>query len=153
MRDQHEGERIIGQILLQPVAGFQIQVIGRLVQQQQVRLFEQQFGQRDAHLPAAGEFLGAALPIGMREPEPGQHRSHLRLDGVAVARAKLAVQLMKTVGHLRVFGAGRIELRHLVRQLLHLLFHVCSDGEDRHAFGEHACGRRATGRPAAGSRR
>ena len=89
VRDQHEGERVIGQVLLQPVAGFQIQVIGGLVQQQQVRFFEQQLGQRDAHLPAAGKFLGALVPLLVREPEPGEHGAHLRFDGVAVARYEI----------------------------------------------------------------
>ncbi len=56
--------------------------------------------------------------------QAGQNGADLRLDGVAVARAKLTFELMEAVGHLRVFGAGGIELRHLARQLLHLAFHV-----------------------------
>src|SRR3974390_1252657 len=38
VRDQHVGVRILQQVLLQPVAGFQVEVVGGLVQQQQVRL-------------------------------------------------------------------------------------------------------------------
>ena len=111
VRNQDEGEGVIGQILLQPVAGFQIQVIGGLVEQQQVGLLEQQLGERDAHLPAAGKFLGAAVPIGMREAEAGENGADLRLDGVAVAVAKIGVQVVEAVGHLRVFRSGRIQLR------------------------------------------
>ena len=138
VRDQHEGERIIGQVLLQPVARFQIQVIGRLVEQQQVRLFEQQLGQRDAHLPAARKFFGAPVPFRVRKPKPREHRSNLRLDGISIARAKFAIQLMKTIGHLRVFRARGIELRHLVRQVFHLLLHFAQRSEHRHALGENA---------------
>ena len=67
VRDQHERVRVGGEIAFQPVARFQIQVVGGLVEQQQVRLFEQQLGQRDAHLPAAGELFGAALPVALAE--------------------------------------------------------------------------------------
>ena len=138
VRDQHEGERIVGKILLQPVARFQIQVIGGLIEQQQVGFFEQQFGECDAHLPAAGKFLGAFVPLLVREAEAGKHGAHLRFDGVAVAIAEFAVQLMEAIGHLRVLGAGGIQFAHLVRELSHLHFHLLQGGEDRHAFGEHA---------------
>ena len=124
--------------MLQPVAGFQIQVIGRLVEQQQVRLFEQQLGERDAHLPAAGKFLGALVPFFMRKAQARQHGSHLRFNGVAIAVTELTVQVMETVGHLRVLGPGGIQFAHLVRELFHLHFHLLQRGEHRHALGEHA---------------
>ncbi len=42
--------RIGVEVLLEPVACLEIEVVGRLVEQQQVRLMQQQFGQRDARL-------------------------------------------------------------------------------------------------------
>ena len=60
---QDDGVRIGVQILLEPVARFEVEVIGRLVEQQQVRLAQQQLGERDAHLPAAGERLGLPLEV------------------------------------------------------------------------------------------
>ena len=143
VRNQHDGVRIIRQVLLQPVAGFQIEVIGRFVEQQQVGLFEQQLGQRDAHLPAAGEFLGAALPIALAEAEAAEDGTHLGFDGVAVARAELAFRAMKAVRHGGVFGAGRIQFAHPRGQLLLLFFERPQFVEHRHAFGEHrAAGKR-----------
>jgi hypothetical protein len=53
VRDQNHRVRIRVQVLLEPVAGLEVEVIGRLVEQQQVRLAEQQLGERDPHLPAA----------------------------------------------------------------------------------------------------
>ena len=44
-------------------------MVGRLVEQQQIRLFEQQFRQRDAHLPAAGKLFDAARPVLAPESE------------------------------------------------------------------------------------
>ena len=69
MRDQHEGVRIVAEILFQPVAGFQVEMVGGLVEQQQVRLLQQQLGQRDAHLPAAGKLFGLALPVFFAETQ------------------------------------------------------------------------------------
>ena len=59
-------------------------MVGRLVEQQQAGPAEQQLGQRDAHLPAAGERLGGLPEVGRLEAETAQHRVHLRLDAVAV---------------------------------------------------------------------
>ena len=63
MRDEDDGVRIGVQVLLEPVARLEIEMVGRLVEQQQVRLAEQQLGQRDPHLPAAGERLGRPLEV------------------------------------------------------------------------------------------
>ena len=137
VRNQHEGVRIISQILFQPVAGFEIEVIGRFVEQQQVGLFEQQFGQRDAHLPAAGKLLGAALPVALAEAEAAEHDADLGFDGVAVARAEFALRAMKAVRHGGVFGAGRIELTHARSQLLLFFFERPQLVEDGHTLCEH----------------
>ena len=85
VRDQQVRARIVRQIRFQPVAGFEIQVVGGLIEQQQARLFEQQLRQRQAHLPAARKFLGAPLPVFLAEPQPVEHRADLRLDRVAIA--------------------------------------------------------------------
>ena len=60
VRDENDRVGIGAEIFLEPVAGFEIEVIGRLVEQQQVRASEQELGQRDTHLPAAGERFAAA---------------------------------------------------------------------------------------------
>ncbi len=53
MGDEDDVARIIDQVLFQPLDAFGIEVVGRLVEQQDVGLFEQQLGQRDAALLAA----------------------------------------------------------------------------------------------------
>ena len=63
MRNQQERVGIILQILFQPVASFEIEMVGGLIEQQQVRLLQQQFGEREAHLPATGELIRKALPV------------------------------------------------------------------------------------------
>ena len=76
------------------------------------------------------------LPIALRKSQAGEHHAHLRLDGEAVARAKLAFGLMEAVGDLRVFGAGGVEFGHPVRQRFLFLLERQQIGEDGHAFGE-----------------
>src|SRR5208282_3835354 len=85
VRNQHERVGVMGQILFQPIPGFEIEVVGGLVEQQQVRLLQQQLGQCNAHLPASGEFFGAAMPILLAETEAHEHASDLGLDGKSVA--------------------------------------------------------------------
>ena len=64
VRDEDDRVGVGVEILLEPVARLEIEVVGRLVEQQQVGLAQQQLGQRDAHLPAAGEGLGRPLEVG-----------------------------------------------------------------------------------------
>ena len=50
---------------------------------------------------------------------------------------------MEALGHLRVLGAGGVELGHAVREALLLLFQRAQVGEDGHALGEDgAAGKR-----------
>ena len=76
MRDQaqrHGG--YIGEIAFEPVAGGEVEVVGGLVEKEQVGLCEEQLGERNAHLPATGEFFDAALPVGTRKAEAGEDRA------------------------------------------------------------------------------
>jgi hypothetical protein len=53
VRHHDHGVGVLGEIALEPVASIEVQVVGRLVEEQQVRAPEQQLGEGDAHLPAA----------------------------------------------------------------------------------------------------
>jgi hypothetical protein len=124
------------QILLQPVAGFQIEVVRGLVEQQQVRSGEQQLAQGDAHLPAAGEFFGVTCPIFFAEAEAVEHRADLRVERVAVLHAEFGQDALVAISHLRVFVRGVIQFGNLVSEVFHLLLQGAQVGEDRHAFVE-----------------
>ncbi len=56
--DHQNGMRIARQIAFQPKRAFEVKVIRRLVQKQQIGLRKQHGGKRHAHAPAAGK--GAA---------------------------------------------------------------------------------------------
>ncbi len=70
--DDEGGVRVFLQPRLQPQGAFQIEVVGRLVQQQQVGLREQGRGQRHAHPPAARELRHRPRQVLGREAEPAQ---------------------------------------------------------------------------------
>jgi hypothetical protein len=53
--DQEQGLGIAPQIVLEPEARLQIEMVGRLVQQQEIGLGEQHRGERHPHAPAAGK--------------------------------------------------------------------------------------------------
>ena len=66
------------QIVLKPFDGLDVQVVGGLVQEQHVRLREQDFGQFDAHVPALAEgFCEAVQFIGL-ESQAKEHLFRLR---------------------------------------------------------------------------
>ncbi len=54
--DDQRGVRIFLQPRFEPQRALEIEVIGRLVEQENIGLGEQGRGQRHAHAPAAGEF-------------------------------------------------------------------------------------------------
>ena len=87
VRDEHDRARVVGEVLLEPVARRQVEVVRRLVHQQQVGPREQQLGEGDAHLPAARELLGPSLLVGEREAEALQDVGHPGVDLVAARGA------------------------------------------------------------------
>ena len=74
--DEHHRARVVVEVLLEPVARGQVEVVGGLVHQQQVRAGEQELGQGDAHLPAARELLALALLVLQGEAQALQHVGH-----------------------------------------------------------------------------
>ena len=81
--DEHDRPRVVVQVLLEPVARREVQVVGRLVHEEQVGPGEQELGQRDPHLPAPRELLGAALLVGEREAEALEDVGDAGVDLVA----------------------------------------------------------------------
>ena len=134
--DKYVTEGISAEIVFEPVAGFQVQVVSRLVEQQQVGLGQQQLGQRDAHLPAAAELVGLPRPIFLAEAEAGEHAAHLRVERVAVERVKALLQHGVALRRGLVLGPGVIELGQLPGQLLDLALHLAQFVEDGEAFFE-----------------
>src|SRR5438552_1281615 len=110
VRDQNKRVRIFGEIFFQPVASFEIEMVRRLIQKQQVRLLQQQLGKRDAHLPSAREFVSLPIPIVLTKSESSEHAAHLRLDGIAVTGLKFMLYTLIAIGDLCILRRGVVQL-------------------------------------------
>lgn len=93
VRDQKHGVRIFGDVVLQPQRAFEVEIVGRLVEQKKVWLGEEHGRQRDAHAPAAGERRGRTLLRGVVEAEAGQNGGGSGLRRMRVDVGKPRVDL------------------------------------------------------------
>ena len=91
---------IVAQIALEPQRAFEIEVVGRLVEQQQLGLEEQHGRERDAHAPAARQRAAGALLRRLVEAEAGQ-------DAARRARARRARRCRRGARGCRRCGRGR----------------------------------------------
>ena len=82
--DHDHGARIVGQMVFQPQRAFEVEIVGRLVQQQKVRRRKQRRRQRHPHAPAAGEFRTRPRLVGGGKSEAAQDRRRARRRGVGV---------------------------------------------------------------------
>ena len=119
--DDQNGARVIAQMAFQPVHALGIEMVGRLVEQQQVGLVEQQPAERDAASLAAGQ-LGHVGVVGR-----AAQRVHGEIDLAVEVPQVLGVDLVLQLGHLvgGLVGVVRgdlvvaVEQRLLRRDALH----------------------------------
>ena len=138
-----ENRRLAGlQIVGEPQRAFEVEIVGRLVEQQKVGLGEQHRGERDPHAPAAGKFLKRPGLRGLVEAEPLEdprrpRRGVMRFD-VDEARVDLGDALPLARG-LR-FGHQRLALdvggEHEVDQAFRAGRGFLLDAADARAFGD-----------------
>ncbi len=136
VRDEDERARIAAQVILQPVARFEIKVVRRLVQQQQRWLLKQQLGQRNAHLPSATELIGLPGPVVLAEAEPAEHRPHLRIQVVEIVLLQRVAYQAEAVRNHRILRTVRRKVRKLIAERVHLLVHRQRFVKDRQALLE-----------------
>ena len=75
-----------GEVRLQPLQRGEVEVVGGLVEQQQVRVIDQQPRQRDAGLLAARQLQGRPAPVLARHAEAAQRLLHALVQVIAVER-------------------------------------------------------------------
>ena len=89
--DGDDRARVLGQVLLQPLDGLGVQMVGRLVEQEQVRLLEQQLAQGDPAPLAAGQH--GDVGIGRRAPQRVHRLLQLGVEVPGVAVVELLLEL------------------------------------------------------------
>ena len=80
--DQKIAAGKVGEPGFKPVSRFYVEIVRRFVKKENVRLFQEHFGQRDAHLPAAGKFVHRAREVVFREAETEKGLFHDRFAPV-----------------------------------------------------------------------
>ena len=67
--DDDHRHRLPRQVVLEPLGRLDVEVVRRLVQEHQVGALEQQLGEHQPRLLAAGEGAGGAVEVGLGEPQ------------------------------------------------------------------------------------
>mmetsp|Transcript_58812 Transcript_58812/g.144165 ORF Transcript_58812/g.144165 Transcript_58812/m.144165 type:complete len:786 (-) Transcript_58812:478-2835(-) len=134
VRHDNHGDLLVDEELLHPLDALEVEVIGRLVEQQQVGLRQEDLAQPDTHLPAPREGRHKRVPLLGREPHQVhdllnlglQHRNlhairaalevlhavelALHLVRVVLAALEDLIEVVKLLHHLRLLDEDRLQL-------------------------------------------
>ena len=128
--DDDHRHRLPGQVVFEPFGRRDVEVVGRLVQEHQVGALEQELGEHQPRLLAAGERAGRPVEIGLGEPQPGEDLLDAMIDRVGVLVLEPLVELVVAPGGALavglVFGLG-----HLLGGFLELVLQVDQRGQAR----------------------
>ena len=115
---EHHGPRVLlAEEVLEPAPALDVEVVGRLVEEQEVRLLEEEPRQPHARALAAGHLADQDPELVVREAEAMERLVDPVVDRVAAGALHLLLDLRLAL-HQRVdVGVG---LRHLLVQRLHL---------------------------------
>jgi hypothetical protein len=121
---------------LEPDDRFDVEVIGRLVHQQHVRLAEQHARHRHAHLPAARQRPDVAVDAGVLEAEAVQHLAGLALERVAAEVLVFLLHLAEALQD-RVHVVGAIRVAHGVLERFELVVQVADAAAPGNRLVQH----------------
>ena len=148
VRDEHHGARIVGEEVLQPGDCVDVEMVRRLVEQQDVRLRHQRPREQDPPAPAAGQRVDDGVG---RQAQPGEDQFDPLLEPPAVTLLQFVLEppeaLERRVG--RGFGDGHggvVVRHHEIAQIAQPLGHHVEDREMR-----RRAARPGPGAPRAGS--
>ncbi|MNS66209.1 hypothetical protein D3C72_994110 [compost metagenome] len=108
--DQQQRAGVALEPVLQPQDSVQVQVVGGLVEQQQVGRAHQGLGQVQAHPPATGEVADAAVHLFVGETKAGQQLACAGVGGIAVGAIQLNVQARQGGTVVGLLGRGQFGL-------------------------------------------
>jgi len=81
---EQQRPRIVLEVAFEPFEGFDVEVVGGLVEKQQRGFAQQQLRQFDPHLPPAAELARGAAQVPLPESEPEENLLGPRLDAPAL---------------------------------------------------------------------
>ncbi|VVN49389.1 hypothetical protein PS639_06357 [Pseudomonas fluorescens] len=112
--NQHQGAGIAFKPLFEPDDGVEVQVVGRFVEQQQVRGAHQSLRQIQTHPPATGEISYLSIHLIVGEPQTRQQLARPGIGGVTVGTVEFSVQAGLSGTVMGRFGGGEVAL-HLAQ--------------------------------------
>ena len=131
MGNQDHHALIFFEVVFQPRHGFRIKVVGRFVEQQDFRLFQQQLAQRHAALFPARQFLHTAFPRRAAQrvhgdfelvvERPAIHRVDLFLQRAHFLEQLVEIGIVLGIGH---FSADGVEPVHQIGDGAHPVHHI-----------------------------
>ena len=117
MRDEDDACVARGELLLEPFQAVRIEVVGRLVEQQDVRVAGQSARERGPRQLTARERREGPREVGVREPEAAQRARH----PLAPAVPSRVVEPRLGVGIALERGACVVAARHRLLELAEIL--------------------------------
>ena len=89
VRDEHDGAGVVGEEGFEPGDGVDVEMVGRLVEQQQIGLRHQRPREQHAPSPSAGERVDDGVG---GQAQPGEHQLDPLLEAPAVALFQFVLQ-------------------------------------------------------------
>ena len=113
-------------------------MVGGFVEEQDIGVGKEEFGQLDAHQPATAETTERAVARFFFEAQTCKHRGHPRFAFVSAAVGKVRTHLVVAFGQrARHFFVCVSEARHLMFEVAHFGFEVVEAGEGLGGFFLH----------------
>jgi hypothetical protein len=106
VRDEQQRAAVLGEPPLEPHDRIEVEVVGRLVEQQQVGAAQQCTAEIEAHAPAPREGGDRALEVAGREPQSREHGCRPCARDITVDALEPCVKFRKRMPVMRVVGAG-----------------------------------------------
>ena len=104
VRDEQHRAVVVFQVILEPLDRLDVQVVGRLVQQENRGPAQQQFRQLDAHAPAARKFARGTLEVATLESQTEQRLLDVRFAGIAAQDVIMVGRFVQPVEQRFVVG-------------------------------------------------
>ena len=142
MGDQDKGVLIVLKVPFQPLDMLYIQVVCRLVEEQDIRLFKKKFSEEDLRSLSAGELVNVLVKTDLVEAEGASYLLHLGVDNVEIMCHQKILDRSQLLHHgVHLFLRG---VSHLRADVVHLLLHLKEEGKgtlkhvaDRHTLLKH----------------
>ena len=130
MAHQNQSLCALLQESLKPTDTLDVEVVGRLVEQQYVGASQQNLCQLDTHTPAAAELLRRAVEVVACESQTGKCALYLCLVVVATHHHVVVVLLREPLHQFGIFRAFEVgALSHLLVELLYLRLQLSRVGK------------------------